>query len=427
MPATPLPSGYAGTYDLADSGQVSKPFARYQITTQEGGVFKGVTDRHGQTMSVHTLLPGAMTIAFPEATGFDEQLRLLGRSGEIASHVKYSATLADGSSIEGVTDALGLTERIVTKEAVQITRLTLFPPEQAELMCCAAQNTQSPLVIDLTDSDIVTNEEEVGHSSLTVKLPKGKKRGLTPGEIDMARTVLPALVTLNTALARLNAALEGQVQAPLLTLQALRHQVASFIQRVQRMSPIGEALPVATNLPEPTLVRPVVILPPTRLPPLTPRKRKTGLWLCALGALLVSSSAAWWWERARSFEPPPVPAPVQLDSLQLFEAGSAALTPGSTKVLINALVDIKARPGWLIVISGHTDTTGNAGQNLALSHTRATAVRDWMQRMGDIPDNCFAVQGGAANQPIASNETLEGRSANRRVDIQLVPHEGACG
>ena len=238
---------------------------------------------------------------------------------------------------------------------------------------------------------------------------------------------LPALVTLNTALARLNAALEGQVQAPLLTLQALRHQVASFIQRVQRMSPIGEALPVATNLPGPTLVRPVVILPPTRLPPLTPRKRKTGLWLCALGVLLVSSSAAWWWERSRSFEPPPVPAPVQLDSLQLFDAGSAALTPGSTKVLVNALVDIKARPGWLIVISGHTDTTGNAGQNLALSHARATAVRDWMQRMGDIPDNCFAVQGGAANQPIASNETLEGRSANRRVDIQLVPHEGACG
>jgi type VI secretion system protein VasL len=49
-----------------------------------------------------------------------------------------------------------------------------------------------------------------------------------------------------------------------------------------------------------------------------------------------------------------------------------------------------------------------------------------MQRMGDIPDSCFAVQGVAANQPIASNDTESGRAANRRVDISLVPQAGAC-
>ncbi|SDI68066.1 OmpA family protein [Pseudomonas panipatensis] len=121
-----------------------------------------------------------------------------------------------------------------------------------------------------------------------------------------------------------------------------------------------------------------------------------------------------------------IPAPVRLDSLSLFGVGSAELKPGSTKVLINALVDIKAQVGWLIVIAGHTDATGNAEQNLQLSRARAGAVRDWMQRMGDIPDSCFAVQGFGASQPIASNDTEAGRAANRRVDIRLVPEVGAC-
>ncbi len=124
--------------------------------------------------------------------------------------------------------------------------------------------------------------------------------------------------------------------------------------------------------------------------------------------------------------PAGLPNPVRLDSLSLFSTGSAQLKPDSTKVLINALVDIKAQPGWLIVIAGHTDATGNADLNLKLSRARAAAVHDWMQRMGGIPDSCFAVQGFGASQPIASNDTEAGRTANRRVDIRLVPEVGAC-
>lgn len=121
-----------------------------------------------------------------------------------------------------------------------------------------------------------------------------------------------------------------------------------------------------------------------------------------------------------------IPKAVRLDSLSLFDTNSAKLKSGSTKVLVTALVDIKAQPGWLIVIAGHTDATGNAQRNLALSQARAEAVRDWMRSMGDIPVTCFAVQGYGASQPIASNETDAGRAANRRVDIRLVPEAGAC-
>ncbi|MNF42175.1 putative lipoprotein YiaD precursor [compost metagenome] len=120
------------------------------------------------------------------------------------------------------------------------------------------------------------------------------------------------------------------------------------------------------------------------------------------------------------------PEPLHLDSLSLFNVGSAQLKPGSTKVLVNALVGIKAQPGWLIIITGHTDATGDAEQNLQLSRARALAVHEWMLRMGDIPDSCFAVQGLGARQPVASNDTEAGRAANRRVEIRLVPEVGAC-
>jgi outer membrane protein OmpA-like peptidoglycan-associated protein len=130
-------------------------------------------------------------------------------------------------------------------------------------------------------------------------------------------------------------------------------------------------------------------------------------------------------------QPPATPTsangnPVRLDSLSLFATGSARLKPDSTKVLIEALVDIKAQPGWLIVITGHTDATGGGEQNLQLSLGRAAAVRDWMQRMGSIPDSCFAVQGLGASHPVASNDSETGRAASRRVDIRLIPEEGAC-
>ncbi|WP_424108322.1 OmpA family protein [Pseudomonas viridiflava] len=131
-------------------------------------------------------------------------------------------------------------------------------------------------------------------------------------------------------------------------------------------------------------------------------------------------------EPAPIAEPAQIARPVSLDSLSLFDTGSARLKPGSTKVLISALVDIKAQPGWLIVIAGHTDATGDAQNNLRLSHARAAAVHAWMQQMGGIPDSCFAVQGFGASQPITGNDTEAGRAANRRVDIRLVPEAGAC-
>ena len=117
---------------------------------------------------------------------------------------------------------------------------------------------------------------------------------------------------------------------------------------------------------------------------------------------------------------------LQLDSLSLFAVGSATLKPESTAVLIRAISTLKARPGWLILITGHTDAAGHPERNQQLSLARASAVRDWIQQMANIPAHCLAVQGLGANQPISSNDTEHGRAANRRVDIRLVPEPAAC-
>lgn len=69
------------------------------------------------------------------------------------------------------------------------------------------------------------------------------------------------------------------------------------------------------------------------------------------------------------------PELIQLDSLNLFDPGSAELKPGFTRLLINALFGIKARPGWLIVVSGHADPRGDDAKNFDLSRARVSAVR----------------------------------------------------
>lgn len=140
-------------------------------------------------------------------------------------------------------------------------------------------------------------------------------------------------------------------------------------------------------------------------------------------------------EAIRSYAPPPPkpqpkPEPVakivRLDSMSLFDSGKSVLKAGSTKMLVNSLVGIKAKPGWLIVVAGHTDITGNPQMNQTLSLKRAEAVRDWMRDTGDVPETCFAVQGYGASHPVATNDTPDGRALNRRVEISLVPQANAC-
>lgn len=58
---------------------------------------------------------------------------------------------------------------------------------------------------------------------------------------------------------------------------------------------------------------------------------------------------------------------VRLDSMSLFDVGQARLKDGSTKVLVDALVNIRAKPGWLILVAGYTDATGDEKQSAVIA------------------------------------------------------------
>ena len=252
--------------------------------------------------------------------------------------------------------------------------------------------------------------------------------------VEWGRSSSAALSELIVQLNRLEHGLQRLGHAPLVSLQVLRNQLISVRQRMSEgmAVPMPLALQSWATFAEPSVssqVDAVVCAPSTCtfVVEHAAQKRAVLPWLLMLMVTIAFVGWLGWQEwTSRQGKEPSAPAPIQLDSLNLFAPGSAELKPGSTKLLINALVGVKAQPGWLIVISGHADARGDADRNLALSRARASAVRDWMQRMGDIPDSCFAVQGVAATQPVGSNDTLMGRAENRRVDIRLVPAANAC-
>jgi len=119
---------------------------------------------------------------------------------------------------------------------------------------------------------------------------------------------------------------------------------------------------------------------------------------------------------------PPAAAPstIELDSLSLFQSGSATLNPGANRALVAAVAIIQAHPDKRVLVAGHTDSIGNAGSNLRLSEARAASVRDWLSDAAGLPVTHFAIQGYGDSRPKASNDTAAGRAANRRVEITLV-------
>ena len=100
----------------------------------------------------------------------------------------------------------------------------------------------------------------------------------------------------------------------------------------------------------------------------------------------------------------------------LFDFGSYTLKPGAREKLAKISGIVLAHPGLTLQIEGHTDSVGTDEFNQQLSERRADSVREFLAENG-VPASSITARGFGKSQPVASNDTAEGRQRNRRVEL----------
>ena len=75
--------------------------------------------------------------------------------------------------------------------------------------------------------------------------------------------------------------------------------------------------------------------------------------------------------------------------------------------------------GHKVSIEGHTDAIGNATTNKILSEKRARSVQEYLVANMDLTENQISAIGYGEDKPVASNETPQGRTLNRRIDVVI--------
>ena len=105
----------------------------------------------------------------------------------------------------------------------------------------------------------------------------------------------------------------------------------------------------------------------------------------------------------------------------VFESGSAEIAPEHRGLLQKVAQAAAVFPRSQIVVEGHTDAYGSDDTNMTLSRERADAVRDYLADELGIPSFRTTAEGYGETQPIANNETPQGRERNRRIDVRIEP------
>jgi len=102
-----------------------------------------------------------------------------------------------------------------------------------------------------------------------------------------------------------------------------------------------------------------------------------------------------------------------------FETAKADLKPESYVELTKAIELLRNNKTMVVEIGGHTDNVGSDDANMKLSHNRAKSVRDYMVSAG-IASERLQPKGYGKTEPIATNDTPEGRQANRRTEFVIL-------
>ncbi len=119
--------------------------------------------------------------------------------------------------------------------------------------------------------------------------------------------------------------------------------------------------------------------------------------------------------------PPPAPAPAPAPSFIIsdvsFAFDSAQLTSSADATLNQAASALQNQPNVPYLVAGHTDSVGDDAYNQLLSERRANSVASYLVQSG-VSASQLSVAGYGETQPMASNDTAEGRAQNRRVEIR---------
>jgi outer membrane protein OmpA-like peptidoglycan-associated protein len=100
----------------------------------------------------------------------------------------------------------------------------------------------------------------------------------------------------------------------------------------------------------------------------------------------------------------------------LFDSGKSTLRPIAREKLAKISGIVLAYPDLRLAIEGNTDSVGSDSMNQQLSEQRAGSVRDYLAKE-NIPSSSMTSKGFGKTQPVASNDTAEGRQQNRRVEL----------
>ena len=117
---------------------------------------------------------------------------------------------------------------------------------------------------------------------------------------------------------------------------------------------------------------------------------------------------------------------ITFDSGLLFDVNKAALQPEGLTNLNNLATILQKYPDTDVLIEGHTDATGTEEHNLDLSNQRAQSVANALAGK-QVDATRFTLMGYGEGQPIASNDTDEGRQANRRVELAIMANDELKG
>ena len=100
----------------------------------------------------------------------------------------------------------------------------------------------------------------------------------------------------------------------------------------------------------------------------------------------------------------------------LFDSGKHTLRPLAREKLAKISGIVLAYPALTLGIEGNTDSVGGDDYNQDLSERRAESVRSYLAEQG-VPASSMTAKGLGKTQPVASNDTADGRQQNRRVEL----------